>query len=166
MNKKDFAVIGFIALLGVLLGYLWFAPSGHPPAPQVNFTDLQGNQFSLEQLRGKPVIINFWATTCPGCVLEIPALVELSKKYSANNLVVIGIAMNYDPESQVREMVRQKKMTYPVVLDSSGDIAKVFNQVTLTPTTFFISKNGTIFKHKLGEMSHIELETTIQSMIL
>ena len=166
MKKKDFAVIGFVVLLGALLGYLWLAPSGQAPAPQANFKDLQGKQFSLEQLRGKPVIINFWATTCPGCVLEIPALVELSQKYSANNLVIIGVAMDYDPESQVREMVRQKKMTYPVVLDSKGELAEAFGQVTLTPTTFFISKEGKIFKQKLGEMSHAELETTIQGLIL
>ncbi|MCW8931230.1 MAG: TlpA family protein disulfide reductase [Gammaproteobacteria bacterium] len=166
MKKKDFAVIGFVVLLGALLGYLWLAPAGQVPAPQAHFEDLQGNQFSLQQLKGKPVIINFWATTCPGCVLEIPALVELSHKYSVDNLVVIGVAMDYDPESQVREMVRQKKMTYPVVLDSKGQLAQAFGQVTLTPTTFFISKEGKIFKHKLGEMSHSELESTIQSLIL
>ena len=108
MKKKDFAVIGFVVLLGALLGYLWLAPAGQAPAPQAHFEDLQGKQFNLQQLRGKPVIINFWATTCPGCVLEIPALVELYHKYSTDNLVIIGVAMDYDPESQVREMTRQK----------------------------------------------------------
>lgn len=166
MKNKDFSILGFIALLGALLGYLWLAPSGQAPAPQASFTDLQGNSFSLEQLKGKSVIINFWATTCPGCVVEIPALVELSHQYASKNLVIIGVAMDYDPESQVREMVRQKNMTYPVVLDTNGEIAKAFDNVTLTPTTFFISKTGTIFKHKLGEMTHTELETTIQSLIL
>lgn len=166
MKNKDFSILGFIALLGALLGYLWLAPSGQAPAPQASFTDLQGNSFSLEQLKGKSVIINFWATTCPGCVVEIPALVELYHQYASRNLVIIGVAMDYDPESQVREMVRQKNMTYPVVLDTNGEIAKAFDNVTLTPTTFFISKTGTIFKHKLGEMTHTELETTIQSLIL
>lgn len=135
-------------------------------APQASFRDLQGKQFSLTQLRGKPVIINFWATTCPGCVLEIPALVALSQKYADQDLVIVGVAMDYDPEPQVREMVRQKNMSYPVVLDSSGDLAKAFGDVSLTPTTFFISKQGTIMKQKLGEMSHSELETTIQRLIL
>ena len=74
--------------------------------------------------------------------------------------------MDYDPESQVREMVRQKSMNYPIVLDSSGALAKAFGNVTLTPTTFFITRQGTIFKHKLGEMSHAELETAIQGIIL
>ncbi len=166
MTKKDFAVTSFVVVLIALLGYLWLAPAGHPPAPQVSFKDLQDKQFNLQQLRGKPVVINFWATTCPGCVLEIPALVELSQKYAAKNLIIIGVAMDYDPEPQVREMVRQKKMTYPVVLDTGGKIAQAFNQVTLTPTTFFINKHGQIFKHKLGEMTHEELESTIQSLIL
>lgn len=166
MKKKDLAVIGFTVLLAALLGYLWIAPSGHPPAPQVTFENLEGKNFTLKQLKGKPVVVNFWATSCPGCVLEIPALVELSQKYSTNNLVVIGVAMDYDPESQVREMVRKKKMTYPVVLDSKGEVAKAFGHVTLTPTTFFISKEGKIFKHKLGEMTHTELETAIQGLIL
>lgn len=166
MKKKDFAVLGFLTLLGALLAYLWLAPSGHPMAPKAQFKDLQGQQFSLEQLKGKPVIVNFWATTCPGCVKEIPALIDLSEKYSQQGLVIIGVAMDYDPESQVREMVRQKGMNYPIVLDSNGNLAKAFGNVSLTPTTFFISKQGTIYKHKLGEMSHAELETNIQSLIL
>lgn len=165
MKTKDLIVIGFVVLLAALLGYLWLAPAGQA-APQAAFKDLQGNEFTLQQLRGKPVVINFWATTCPGCVLEIPALLELSKKYAAENLVVIGVAMDYDPESQVREMVRQKKMTYPVVLDTRGELARAFGQVTLTPTTFFIDKKGNIFKQKLGEMTHTEMEAAIKSMLL
>jgi len=165
MKNKDFAVIGFIAVLGALLGYLWLAPAGQPAAPQANFADIQGNNFTLEQLRGKPVIVNFWATECPGCVNEIPLLVDMYKKHSAQNLVIIGVAMGYDPESQVREMVRRKNMNYPIVLDSQDDLVKAFN-IKVTPTTVFIGKDGKIYKRKLGEMSHTELETTIQSLIL
>ncbi len=165
MKKKDLTVIAFIVVLAALVGYLWLAPAGQP-APDAVFKDLQGKEFTLQQLRGKPVVINFWATTCPGCVLEIPALIELSKKYAAQGLVVIGVAMDYDPESQVREMVRQKKMSYPVVLDTKGELALAFGQVTLTPTTFFIDKNGHIFKQKLGEMTHTEMDAAIKSMLL
>lgn len=164
MKKKDFAVIGFIAVLGALLAYLWLAPAGQPPAPQASFEDIQGNKFTLAQLRGKPVIVNFWATECPGCVNEIPLLVSMYKKYSPQDLVIIGVAMGYDPESQVREMVRQKNMNYPIVLDSNDDLLKAFN-IKVTPTTIFIGKDGKIVKRKLGEMSHTELEATIKSLI-
>jgi peroxiredoxin len=166
MKKKNFIVIIFLALLGTLLGYLWLTPSGLTSAPQVRFTDLKGNSFNLSELKGKPVIINFWATTCPGCVIEIPSLVQLHQQYSARGLTLIGVAMDYDPEAQVREMVRQKQMNYTIVTDSNGQIAKAFNNVSLTPTTFFINKEGKIIRHKLGEMSHDDLETTIQGMLL
>jgi len=165
MKKKDIGIISFISILGALIIYLWFAPSGQSPAPDADFKDLQGNHFSLEQLKGKPVVVNFWATSCPGCVLEIPALVELSRQYEAANLKVIGVAMDYDPLSQVKEMVRQKNISYTIVSDTDGEIARVFGNVSLTPTTFFISKEGLIYRHKLGEMSHSEMETTIQKIL-
>ncbi len=165
MKTKDWAVIAFIVVLAALLGYLWLAPAGQASAPQAQFTDIKGSQFTLAQLKGKPVIINFWATECPGCVNEIPLFVELYKKYTRQNLVIIGIAMGYDPESQVREMVRQKQMDYPIVLDSDDQLVKTFN-IKVTPTTLFISKDGKMIKRRLGEMSHSELETTIQSMVL
>lgn len=165
MKKKDLSVLGFIAILAGLLAYLWFAPAGQSPAPNADFKDIQGNTFSLAQLKGKPLIINFWATTCPGCVLEMPALVELSQKYAAKNLQIIGVAMNYDPISQVKEMVRQKNISYTIVSDVNGGIAQAFGNVSLTPTTFFITKEGLIYRHKLGEMSHAEIETTIQSIL-
>ena len=165
MKTKDWAVIAFIVILAALLGYLWLAPAGQPSAPQAKFTEIKGSQFTLAQLKGKPVIINFWATECPGCVNEIPLFVELYKKYAPQNLVIIEVAMGYDPESQVREMVRQKQMDYPIVLDSDNQLVKTFN-INVTPTTLFISKDGKMIKRKLGEMSHSELETTIQSMVL
>ncbi|MCU7939741.1 MAG: TlpA family protein disulfide reductase [gamma proteobacterium symbiont of Bathyaustriella thionipta] len=165
MKKKDFAVIAFIVLLAALMSYLWLAPSGQPLAPQASFIDIQGNKFTLAQLKGKPVIVNFWATECPGCVNEIPLLVKMYKNYSSQNLVIIGVAMGYDPESQVREMVRQKNMNYPIVLDSQDDLVKAFN-IKVTPTTIFIGKDGRMHKRKLGEVLHNELETTIQSLVL
>lgn len=166
MKKKDVIVIIFLALLGGLSGYLWLAPSGLTAAPQVSLTDLKGNTFKLSELAGKAVVVNFWATTCPGCVIEIPSLAQLHQQYSAQGLIVIGVAMDYDPAAQVREMVRQKQMNYAVVLDANGQIAKAFGNVTLTPTTFFINKKGKIIRHKLGEMSHEDFETTIQGMLL
>lgn len=165
MKKKDLSVLSFIVLLGALLAYLWLAPAGQAQAPNASFTDLKGNTFSLAQLKGKPLIVNFWATTCPGCVLEIPALVQLSQKYASKDLTIIGVAMDYDPVPQIKEMVRQKNITYTIVPDSTGEVAKAFGNVSLTPTTFFITKQGLIYKHKLGEMGHDEIETAIQNIL-
>lgn len=166
MKTKDFATLGFIALLAGVILWLWMSPSGQMNAPQVSFTNLKGSQFKMDELKGKPIVINFWATTCPGCVKEIPALNDLFKQYQSQELIIIGVAMDYDPEAQVREMVRKKNMNYQVVLDSNGEIARAFGNVSLTPTTFFINRHGLILKHKLGEMTHSELELAIQSIVL
>ena len=166
MKTKDFAVSGFVVLLIGLLAYLWFAPAGHPVAPQANFVDLQGKQFTLQSLKGKPVIINFWATTCPGCIKEMPVFIDIYKKYADKGLNLIGVAMDYDPESQVREMVRRKQIPYTIVLDTKGELARTFDNVTLTPTTFFINKAGQIVAQKLGELTHAEMETHLKNMML
>jgi peroxiredoxin len=166
MKTKDFATLGFIVLLTGVILWLWMSPSGQMNAPEVSFTDLKGSQFNMDELKGKPVVINFWATTCPGCVKEIPVLNDLFKQYQSQDLIIIGVAMDYDPEAQVREMVRKKNMNYQVVLDSNGEIARAFGNVSLTPTTFFINRHGLILKHKLGEMNHSELELAIQSIVL
>ncbi len=166
MKKKDIMVIIFLALSGGLSAYLWLMPSGLTAAPQVSFNDLQGHTFNLSELQGKPLVINFWATTCPGCVIEIPSLMRLHQQYAVRGLTIIGVAMDYDPETQVREMVRRKQMNYSIVLDTRGQIAKAFGNVSLTPTTFFINKDGKIVRQKLGEMNYSELENTIQGMLL
>ncbi len=164
MKKKDLASIIFVLILGGLLAYLWLTPSGHPTAPAVSFKDLQNKEFSLQDLHDKPVVINFWATECPGCVNEIPLLVNMYKQHSQDKLLIIGVAMGYDPESQVREMVKQKKMNYPIVLDSNDSLVKAFN-IKVTPTTLFISKEGKIMQRKLGEMSHDEFATAVAALI-
>lgn len=166
MKTKDLAVIGFILVLAALLLFLWLSPSGHPMAPTAHFKDLNSKEFTLAQLKGRPVIINFWATTCPGCVKEIPMLINTADKYASSQLIIIGVAMDYDPPEQVREMVRRKKMNYTIVLDTNGQLAKSFNNVTLTPTTFFINRQGQIVKNKLGELSHNEMEEAVNKIIL
>lgn len=93
-------------------------------------------------------------------------LINTADKYASSQLVIIGVAMDYDPPEQVREMVRRKKMNYTIVLDTDGQLAKSFNNVTLTPTTFFINRQGQIVKNKLGELSHNEMEEAVNKIIL
>ena len=93
-------------------------------------------------------------------------LINTADKYASSQLVIIGVTMDYDPPEQVREMVRRKKMNYTIVLDTDGQLAKSFNNVTLTPTTFFINRQGQIVKNKLGELSHNEMEEAVNKIIL
>lgn len=165
MKAKDITIALFaIALIGTL-AYVWFTPSGLKQTPALEVTTLEGEQVSLAQLRGKPVLVTFWATTCPGCVKEMPHLVELHQALAPRGLEIVALAMSYDPEEQVREMVKLKQLPYKVAIDHDGSAAKAFGDVKLTPTSFLINPDGRIVQQKLGEMDMNALHTRIVSML-
>lgn len=164
MKTKDIAITAFaIALVGIL-AYVWFTPSGLKPAPDLSVTTLTGENVSLQQLQGRPVLVTFWATSCPGCVKEMPHLVELYNEMGPRGFEIIAMAMAYDPEEHVREMVRLKRLPYKVALDSDGAAAQAFGDVKLTPTTFLINPNGRIVQQTLGEMDMGALRNRILGM--
>ncbi len=165
MKKQTLITSIFLLAIAALLGYLWLTPSGLKPAPALTVTTLQGQQLSLEALRGRPVLVTFWATTCPGCIKEIPHLVELYQKLAPRGLEIIAIAMEYDPEDQVRTMAAEKQFPYPVAMDRDGSAALAFGGVTLTPTSFLIDPQGQIVQYKLGEMDMNALHNRIIAML-
>jgi peroxiredoxin len=165
MKAKDIAIAVFaIALIGIL-AYVWFSPSGLKKAPTLAVTTLEGKTISLDSLRGKPVLVTFWATTCPGCVKEMPHLVKLYNELGPKGFELIALAMSYDPESQVREMVKLKQLPYTVGLDRDGSAADAFGGVKLTPTSFLISPDGRIVRQKLGEMDMNAVHNQILGMM-
>lgn len=162
MKTKDITIAAFAVLLVAVLAYVWFTPSGLKQAPAMNVTTLQGQSMSLGSLEGRPVLVNFWATTCPGCIEEIPHLVDLYKEFSPGGLEIIAIAMEYDPEDQVRTMAAQKNLPYPVAMDRNGSAAQAFGGVSLTPSTFLIDPQGRIVQYKLGSFSDAEMKALRQ----
>lgn len=164
MKLKEIALGLFIILLLGGVGYLWLTPSGMQPAPAINVTTLQGQSVSLSSLQGRPVLVTFWATTCPGCVKEMPHLVELYRELGPKGFEIVAIAMAYDPPEQVRELARQKQLPYTVALDD-GSAAHAFGDVKLTPTSFLIDPQGRIVQQKLGEMDTEQLRLRILGML-
>ncbi|WP_303908041.1 TlpA disulfide reductase family protein [Thiohalomonas denitrificans] len=164
MRTKEIAIAVFALLLIGLMGYVWFTPGGANKAPDVTVSTLDGEPLHLADLRDRPVVWTFWATTCPSCVKEIPHLIELQQKLGDQGLAVVGVAMSYDPPDQVKEMVRQRDMTYTIALDD-GSAAHAFGDVTLTPTTFLINPEGRIVQQKLGELDMEALERRIIDML-
>jgi peroxiredoxin len=105
---------------------------------------------STQSLRGKVVMVNFWATSCVTCVKEMPDMVATYNKYKAQGLEFVAVAMQYDRPDYVLNFAEQRKLPFTVALDSAGDIARQFGDVTLTPTTFLIDKQGRIIKTYVG----------------
>lgn len=153
-----------IAILALLAG-LALTLTQKPAAPQISISTLDGKQIALESLRGKVVLVNFWATSCPGCVKEMPQLVETWRKYHQRGLEVVAVAMSYDPPEYVRNYTRQQALPFTVALDADGKAAHAFNQVKLTPTTFIIGKDGHILQQTLGELDFGKLHSLLEQQL-
>lgn len=162
MIKKELLTGSFISLLVLLTAWLWISPTGITFAPEIAFKTIDGRQINLRELRGHPVIVTFWATTCPGCMKEIPHLVSLYNELSGDGLEIIGVAMSYDPPNQVVEFTNSRKLPYPISLDVDGSIASAFDNVILTPTSFLIAPDGKILNRKIGEM---DMDKTRQQIL-
>jgi thiol-disulfide isomerase/thioredoxin len=162
---KETAIAGLALVVVLAFAAVWFMPAGLREAPPLVGQTLDGRTLTLEQLRGKPVLVTFWATTCPSCVEEIPHLAELYRELNPKGLEIIGVAMAYDPPEQVRAMARQRQIPYPIVLDSEERIAREFDNVQLTPTSVLVSPEGRIVQYRLGLLDMPELRNTIAGML-
>ncbi|MBT9569297.1 MAG: TlpA family protein disulfide reductase [Thiobacillus sp.] len=149
-----------VALLAVA-GALFYAMLDKPKAPAATFTTLEGKSIALADLRGKVVLVNFWATSCPGCIKEMPDMVETYKRYKDRGFEIVAVAMSYDPPSYVASFVKTRQLPFPVALDVNGDHARAFGKVQLTPTTFIIGKDGSILEQKLGELDFTRLNALL-----
>ncbi len=163
--NKETLVAGLALAVVLAFAASWFMPAGLRPAPPLVGQTLDGRTLTLQQLRGKPVLVTFWATTCPSCIEEMPHLAELYRDLNPKGLQMIGVAMSYDPPEQVRAMVKQRQLPYPVVLDAQARIARAFDNVQLTPTTVLISPEGGIVQYRLGLLDMSKLRETIQKML-
>lgn len=134
-------------------------------APDVTFTTISGQKIALKDLRGKPVIVTFWATDCPACIQEIPSLIELYNQYHTSGLEMIAIAMYYDPPNHVVDMTQAKQLPYPVALDLDSTHANAFGGVMLIPSTFVIAPDGSVVKKETGLFDMATMKSTIESLL-
>ncbi|AXK38621.1 TlpA family protein disulfide reductase [Crenobacter cavernae] len=161
MKKGILIVVGLVVL--ALAGYtLWFDKAG---APQVAYTSIEGKTASTDSLKGKVVLVNFWATSCPGCIQEMPELKKTHERYAPQGYETVAVAMSYDPPNYVHAYVSDKQLPFFVVLDSQGSIAKAFGDVQLTPTSILIGKDGNVIKRFVGVPDFTELNGLIEKAI-
>lgn len=111
-------------------------------APDFTLQDANGREVKLSSLKGKVVLVNFWATWCEGCQVEIPWLVEFQKKYQPRGLVVIGVSMDDDGWKSVKPWLKEKKVNYPVVI-GSDNLGKQYGLEGM-PLTALIDREGRI----------------------
>jgi peroxiredoxin len=134
-------------------------------APETTFSTITGKKIALSELRGKPVIVTFWATDCASCIKEIPQLITLYQQYHQQGLEIIAVAMTYDPPNHVLDMAKALQLPYYVALDMQAENAHAFGDVSLTPTTFLIAPDGAIVLQKTGLFDLIDMKKQLSNFI-
>jgi cytochrome c biogenesis protein CcmG/thiol:disulfide interchange protein DsbE len=119
-------------------------------APEFRLADGNGALVDLSRYKGKVVLLNFWATTCGGCKIEIPWFMEFEKKYKGSGLAVIGVALDEEGWKAVKPFVEATKMNYTVVI-GGDDLAKLYG-VESMPATFLIGRDGRIVRTDVGRL--------------
>jgi len=158
---------GVCSLLLMVVAGAWTLHSQRlSTAPDVTFKYIDGRQINLKHLERHPVLVTFWATSCPGCMKEMPHLISLYKALSAQGLEIVGVAMSYDPPDRVLAMTKSRNIPYPISLDIDGSIARAFDDVTLTPTSFLIAPDGRIIDHIVGELDMEKLRRQISDILM
>ncbi len=132
-------------------------------APDFTLRTLDGKQVTLSDLRGRPVLINFWATWCPPCRLEMPAMQRVYERHKDEGLVIL--AVNYrETEEQVRPFVEELGLTFSILLDRDGNVANQYRVLGL-PTTYFVDRTGRVRQVRVGAMSEDFMETNVQELL-
>jgi cytochrome c biogenesis protein CcmG/thiol:disulfide interchange protein DsbE len=184
--KKTLLVVFTLAAL-VAVTYLadrrW--PAGAKPAaratpttptsaaPTVTLKDLEGHDVTLDQYKGKVVLVNFWATWCGPCRIEIPWMIEFQQKYGPRGFTVLGIAMDDEGKKVVEPFVRKERfdvdghemtVNYPVLL-GDDEIAEKFGGLIGLPTSMLFSRDGKKVKTIIGLVNHDDIAKAIESLL-
>jgi peroxiredoxin len=149
-------VAGALAVIG------WRLNSTTELAPQALYNTIEGQKLTTESLKGKVVLVNFWATSCVTCVAEMPKLVKAHETYKARGYETVAVAMSYDRPDYVVNFVKQRQLPFKVVLDGDGKLAKDFGLVKITPTSILIGTQGQILKRWVGEPDFEQLDRLVQ----
>jgi len=163
LNTKKKILIPFIIIF--LLAILLWQLQQKPLAPDVKFTTIQQQELSLSQLRGHMVMVNFWATTCSGCVAEMPQLIQTWQQYHEQGFDVVAIAMQYDDIQQIKNFTEQRKLPFIVAHDVDGSVSREFGNISLTPTAFVVDPQGHIISKTIGDFDFKQLQQHIKQYL-
>ncbi len=136
------------------------------PAPdfELKVLDAPGKTLKLSDFKGKAVVVNFWATWCEPCKIEMPWLVDLQKKYGQQGLQIVGIAMDDTDEKTIASFTQKMGVNYPIVMGTEK-VADLYGGIDGMPTLFFVDRSGKVVDHELGLRSMDAIENNIKKSL-
>jgi peroxiredoxin len=134
------------------------------PAPDFSLETVDGKTLKLSDLRGKAVVLNFWATWCSPCKAEMPWFVDFQKQYAGEGLQIVGVAMDDSDKKDIQKFAQQMGVNYPVVLGKES-LADQYGGVEFLPTTFYIDRSGNIQDRVFGIVDRQEAESSMKKVL-
>ncbi len=168
-----------LIVLTLLLGIVWTLnsrvqdgtkPTASPPAPRTGFpapdftlATVDGQTVTLSELRGRPILINFWATWCPPCRAELPAIQATYERYADRGLVVLAVDMA-EPPATVAAFAQELGLSFLIPLDQDGSVAEQY-RVRAIPTSFFVDREGIVRSIFIGPMNEPIIEDRLRPLM-
>jgi thiol-disulfide isomerase/thioredoxin len=131
------------------------------PAPDFTLESLDGKNMTLSDLRGKAVVLNFWATWCGPCKIETPWLVELQNQYGREGLQIVGVEAGDDSKEDIAKFVKDMGINYPILIGKEA-VGDAYGGIPALPETFFIGRDGKIVDKSMGLHGRAEIEDSIK----
>jgi cytochrome c biogenesis protein CcmG/thiol:disulfide interchange protein DsbE len=186
LKKGIFIAAGVVALLAIMV---WadhkFPAAGTAPntiasasekpadAPTISLKDLNDKDVTLQQFKGQVVLVNFWATWCAPCKVEIPWMIEFQQKYSPRGFTILGVSMDEDGKKAIQPFLdkerfdvngQQEKMSYPILLGNDA-IADKFGGILGLPTSMLFNRDGKKVRTIVGLVNHDDISKAIQDLL-
>ena len=157
-------LIGPVAAILVLLAAAWLIWPGSRPMPAVAFNLVDGRTLHSTELRGKPLLVNFWSVSCEVCIRDMPKLTRLAETLAERGLTVIGVAMPHDPPAAVIDATQKLAPGYPIALDVHGEVNRAFGGIKVTPSVFLVAPDGNIAYEERGPIDEVRIRATLLTL--
>jgi len=172
-NPLALVVVALVVALMLYVGLHMARRSGRLPTPRItrstvapdfSLESLEGKTMRLSDFRGKAVLLNFWATWCGPCKIEMPWFVELQQKYGSQGLQVVGVAMDDASKEDIAKFAKDMGVNYPVLIGKEA-VGDSYGGIPALPETFFIGRDGKVVDKILGLRGKAEIEDAIKKAL-